>query len=197
MIHGIDVGKDVGSPVEREDAEGEIADPLRDFPNDVDYSTFKDEEIGRRGQEYAKFKKRCERPLNDEEAAYFWTPERVDAFKGDDALARRCSVNGQLWVLYSHIKTLKGAVGEYEIRRIITDDIQFSAFFPTSQDLAKYRQLDDDGNVISEVRTDEMQIEQGLTPDAHIEHLIKSGKMSDLLKRLSCNGTVAFPKELL
>jgi len=172
-------------------AQAELENPLSNFPNDVDYSPFTPERISPKLVEYETYRsKNAGKDLNEEELRYFWTPERFEAFTGGDPLAKRCAVNGELWSTYLHLKRVQGEVDPELIKSLIREDIMFSKFFPTSQDIARYSQ--------SDTRTEHTaNPREGVTIPEHIKHLESTGELRQLLTTLSCEGAIRFPQELM
>lgn len=189
-LHGI-CPKSTDDPVSVHEAKAEISDPLKDFPNDVDYDSFTEEQLSGKLQEYQKFMQVYQRPLNGEQEAYFWTPERVSALKGGDPLARRCSVNGKLWTLYLHIKKTKGTVFPESIKEMIRKEIVFARLYPSSQDLVKY------GKTQGKPLPNAANTEKGITMPEHTKALFVSGELKKILQEFSLDGKVTFPPELM
>jgi len=191
VLHGFKPTKSDWDRVPEEDALDELRDPLREFPYDIDFSAIKDEQVAQRNKEYRLFSEKVQRKLTNEEEAYFWSTERMNAFGGEDVLAKRCAVNGKLWTTYLHILHVQGSVDEESIKQIISQDISFARFFPTTQDIAKY-------NVGREEPLNEVaDAQKGETSLTHLKHLHESGELKHLLSELSCKGAVVFPKELM
>jgi len=190
-LHGAEVGG--GDPATdttpRDVAEEEIKDPLAYFPDDVDYSPFTSAKLGELSALYNNFRKGIgDRELTQEEIAYFWTPDRISAFNSGDLLAKRCSVNGELWKIYLHLDK-QGKVSEQLIKRLIREEIMFAKLFPTTQDMAKYKLEGKECTEIPDART-------GKTVPQHIEALASTGELHKILKSLY-KGSVSLPKELL
>ena len=194
QVHGIGVGDDKNRfPATKQEAEDLIEDPLKDFPNDdLDYSAFTAEVLSQLASDFKRFRKACGRKeLTAEETEFFWTPERMDAFNGDNDLARRCSVNGGLWTVYLHLTKLYGDEPDIELlKSLINDDITLARLYPNSMDMMRYRN-EFDANILNT-----SDPKSGTTLDIHIKHLHETGELRDILLTMKQSG-VDFPKELI
>lgn len=178
-FHGIDLKKDgvPGGKHSKEEAMAYLQNPLKDFPNDVDYSQFKEEGLNFARQDYAAFQKKFNRPLTFEESKIYWTPQRIAALQGNDPVAKRASVKGELWVLYLEMKKHKEDVTLEDLRSVLEADVKFFKIMPSPSEMAEYnkgRQEDKLyrlAGIVTEI------------PAPHLQKLIKENRFPQELMR--------------
>lgn len=174
-------GSQAGMECSQEVAESYIHDPLRDFPNDVDYSLFTDEVVQRKLMVYRKFvtEKRREPTLQEERQV--WTPQREKALTGSDPVARRASVNGELWYLYRALSQRQEVTLDM-LRTILRRDFAVAKLIP----------------VIPFEPPKDLHVPPGsiLIPSSHIEALCQTGSWHRLLDEARQYGGLHLPLEL-
>ena len=138
-LHGIDLRgeKSFGGKFSKEEAEAYIKNPLKDFPNDVDYSQFKEDSLNFKRAECAAFMKKVNRPLTFDESKLFWTSERISAIQGDDIVSKRAAVRGELWALYLEMKKHRDVTIE-SLRSVIAADFRFLKILPSESEMVEY-----------------------------------------------------------
>lgn len=123
------------------EAQDEMGDPLKDFPEDVEHDAFSVSEVAQARRDTEKVEKTV--PLEDltpEQLAELWPKERVAAYRGDDVLARRCSLNGSLWVAFCRIRAYREEQGlpppsAEDMKQYVMRDIQIARLMPTDYEL--------------------------------------------------------------
>jgi hypothetical protein len=186
-LHGFKIEGDEDRVEERE-AKELIADPLKDFPNDLDAdldATYTSNKV-KEWKQYCSIKKG---EITASELEYFWTEEREKAYWGEDKLARRCSINGKLWVLYTHLKSV-GKHTVANLKSLVEEDITFSKFYPSFEDMEHYNEGREERLKVPDPR-------EGLILDEHVIHMAGTGQLKELLSKLSQDGAVIFPEELV
>ena len=139
-LHGIDLRGDKvpGGKYSKEEAMAYMKNPLKDFPNDIDYSQFKEEGLDFHRKEYAAFARKNPRPLTFEESKLLWTPERIDALQGNDPVAKRASVKGELWALYLEMRKHKDPVTLDDILAVLKADLKVLQLVPSPSEMSEY-----------------------------------------------------------
>lgn len=147
-LQGIDLKKGKHDSYSKDEAKAYIEDPLRDFPDDVDYTRFDDKFLGFKRAEYSAFMKKYQRQPTFEETALLWSPKRINAFQGDDVVAKRASVRGELWAVYQEMEKKKKVTLE-ELHAVLTADFQLQKLLPSVSELAEYNKDKAQGELYS------------------------------------------------
>jgi len=174
-VHGIDLRKG-SDKIGKDEAKDYINDPLKDFPYDVDYSHFDGTFLAFKEKEYAQFCKQHNRVPNDEEGLRLWSPNRVRAFSGTDAIAKRASVRGELWLVFLEMSKRK-QVTLPELRCVLAADMEFLKLMPSQSELVEYG-----------IKPEDARTEHGVEviheiPAAHVAKLIKEGRFPSEFKK--------------
>lgn len=165
-----------------EDARQRIAaDPMQDFPNDVDYTMFTGEYLEPKMQSAQAYLERL--PPNHVmtlvELENLWSPARVSAVRGVDPVAKRAAVSGKLWAVYVTMLQHAGSVDIDMLRKVISRDVDLLKLCPSTAEAEIYNQklpADKQFNFRSEI------VE---VPAAHVEKLMREGSLSRILKAVA------------
>jgi len=140
-MHGGDI--DGAGSVPQSEAQKILDDPLVYFPNDVDFNApgLKKDSIMpsvKRGLRLIQKAQEQGREIPEEVLKEMWTPERADALFGSDPVAKRASVNHDLWWLYTKSKEDTGkAPTVQELKQFVEADLILYRFFPSEFDYEK------------------------------------------------------------
>lgn len=189
MLHGGDPDEgnkpvtDRRGKIKEAEARKYIEDPFRDFPYDVDFSHLTAGDVDGMMAQDAKLIEEATRigkPLTQEEADKLWTTERRAALEGEDILAKRASINKELWSIYQRMKRNGVEPTKEVLLRCVR--ISWAAFklFPTNTEVRSRQDLERKHGVKSQ----EPPLTAGseAVPLWHGQNLFNEGRLQGLLQ---------------
>lgn len=188
-LHGFETK---GIPLDRmseHEAREFLSDPMKLFPNDVDYTPYDSEYAAFKRREYRAFVKKHSRPPTDDEclSLKLWEPARIEALEGEHTPARRACMNGELWLIYKELSRFGPATFD-DLKRVIATDFALAKMLPSVAEVQVY-------NV---GRKEPVRLQQDgihLVPACHIEKHMAAGTWAKLLADVKAYGGVNVPEK--
>jgi len=163
-----------------------IEDPFRDFPYDVDFSHLSSSDVDKMIEQDARLAEeaiRIGKPLTQREKDKLWTPERKAALEGQDILAKRASINKELWSIYQRMKRNGVEPTKEVLLRCVR--IGWAAFnlFPTDSEVRRRQDLE----IKHGVKSKEPPLNAGseAVPLWHGQNLFNEGRLKGLLQEFN------------
>lgn len=189
MLHGGDPDEgnkpvtDRRGKVKEAEARKYIEDPFRDFPKDVDFSHLSSGDVDRMIEQDAKLVEeaiRIGKPLTQKELDKLWTPERKAALEGQDILAKRASINKELWSIYQRMKRNGVEPTKEVLLRCVR--ISWAAFnlFPSDTEVRRRQDLEAKHGVTS--KEPPLTAGSEAVPLWHGQNLFNEGRLQGLLQ---------------
>ena len=131
-MFGIDIDGKKKKKYSKEEAVKALENPVADFPNDIEY--FNEKDVKERLKHAEVFKRNCP---NRQPPVTVWNTERADACLGDDVVAKRASMNDDLWVKYTELKSKGVALSVTALKRIVEFDALRAGLYPNTLQLSE------------------------------------------------------------